>query len=82
MFPAAPIIQKAAEGEEPPADTSEPIAPIGLMPDIIADSKVWQWAGVGFGEYELMLLHKSLKGLAKSSGSATLKLWGKIKGTE
>lgn len=81
MFPAAPIKKDLAEGEEPPAEV-EPMAPIGLMPDIIADSKVWQWAGVGFGEYELMLLHKSLKKLAKTSGSPTLKLWGKIKGTE
>ena len=31
------------------------------MADVIAEAKVWEWAGVSFGEYELMLLHKSIK---------------------
>ena len=51
-------MKKDEEGNEVPA---EEVAPIGTMPDTIADSKVWQWAGVGFGEYETMLLHKSMK---------------------
>lgn len=52
------------------------------MPDNLADSKIWEWAGVGFGQYETMLLQKSMKTLALSSGMSQLKLWGKIKGTE
>lgn len=52
------------------------------MPDTIADSKVWKWAGVGFGEYETMLLHKSMKQLVGKSAMSQAKLWGKILGTE
>lgn len=72
-------MKKDEDGNEVPA---EEVPPIGTMPDTIADSKVWQWAGVGFGEYETMLLHKSMKKLAVKSGMTQLKLWGKIKGTE
>ena len=39
-------------------------------------------AGVGFGEYENMLLQKSLKSLVSSSGATQARLWGKIRGTE
>ena len=56
--------------------------PIGNIPDLLADSKVWQWAGVGFGEYDTMLLQKSMKKLIVSSGATSLRFWGKIKGTE
>jgi hypothetical protein len=45
------------EGEEVPAE----IAPsIGNIPDLNEASKVWQWAGVDFGESTLYLLQKSL----------------------
>jgi radial spoke head protein 4A len=27
-----------------------------MVPDLVADSKIWSMAGVGFGEYETMLL--------------------------
>ena len=56
--------------------------PIGNIPDLLADSKVWQWAGVGFGEYDTLLLQKSLKKLIATSGASSLRFWGKIKGTE
>lgn len=46
----------------------------------MADSRVYQWAGIGFGDNETLLLAKSLKHLA---GSATsVRLWGKIQGTQ
>jgi len=48
----------------------------------MSDSKVWSHGGVNFGEFETMLLVKSLKTLVSSSGAANLKLWGKIKCTE
>ena len=41
------------DGEEV---TEEGAAAVGNIPDLISDSKVWQWAGVGFGEYDTMLL--------------------------
>jgi radial spoke head protein 4A len=48
----------------------------------LADSKVWQWAGVGFGEYDTMCLQKSLKQLVAKTGATSIRFWGKIKGTE
>ena len=56
--------------------------PVGHISDLLADSKVWQWAGVSFGEYDTMLLQKSMKGLIAKTGAANLRFWGKIKGTE
>jgi hypothetical protein len=47
----------------------------------MADCKVWAMAGVGFGEYETMMLQKSLKELITTSGASQLRLWGKIRGT-
>ena len=48
----------------------------------MSDQKVWAYGGVSFGEFETMLLVKSLKGLVASSGAAFTRLWGKIKCTE
>lgn len=44
--------------------------------------KVFQYAGVGFGDNETLLLMKSLKKLATDTGAANIRLWGKIHGTE
>jgi radial spoke head protein 4A len=52
------------------------------VPDILADSKIFQWAGIGFGENETLLLARSLKQLAISSGASNIRLWGKIQGTK
>jgi hypothetical protein len=53
------LFKKAAEkklDEEGNEIPEEGPAPIGNIGDIILDSKVWEWAGISFGEYELMLL--------------------------
>ena len=39
----------------------EAAPPIGNMPDLTRDAKVWEWAGVNFGQYDMMLLGKSIK---------------------
>jgi radial spoke head protein 4/6 len=53
------------------------------MPDLMAQNKrVYQWAGIDLGEYNTMLLQKSLKALTVSADAANLRLWGKIRGTE
>ena len=49
---------------------------------MLAESKIFQWAGIGFGQQELYRLQKSLKKLAADSGAARLRLFGKIRGTE
>ena len=41
-----------------------------------------KWAGVDFGEAQVCLLQKSLKTLATMSGATSLKLFGKIYGTQ
>lgn len=46
------------------------------------DVKIFQYAGVGFGDNETMLLMKSLKQLAISSGAESIRLWGKIHGSQ
>ena len=55
---------------------------VGNMSDLLADSKVWQYAGVGFGDYDTMLMQKSMMKLLASSGASQMRFWGKIKGTE
>ena len=54
------------------------------MPDLLADSKIWKWGGVSFGEYDTMLLQKSFKALMRKLGGSCsqMRLWGKIKGTK
>ena len=44
-------------------------AAVGNLPDLLADSKVWQYAGVGFGEYDTMLMQKSMVKLLSTSGA-------------
>jgi len=56
--------------------------PVGHLSDLLADSKVWSWAGVGFGEFDTMLLQKSLKNLLASSGASQVRFWGKVLGNE
>lgn len=53
---------------------------LGNLPDLMGDSKLWQWANISFGEYNVMLLQASMKKLLQSSGASMLRLWGKIKG--
>ena len=53
------------------------------MPDLISLNKqVYNWAGIDLGEYNSLLLQKSLKELVKANGLTNLKLWGKITGIE
>ena len=47
----------------------------------MADSRIYQWAGIGFGDNETLLLAKSLKQLSASAQASHVKLWGKIQGT-
>lgn len=41
------------EGNEVPEEAP---AAIGVLPDILSDAKQWEWAGVSFGDYDLMLV--------------------------
>ena len=61
--------------EKGPTDEedAEPVAeqgPVGNLSDLIADSKIWQLGGIGFGGQDTMLLQKSLKTLMAKNGSS------------
>jgi len=43
---------------------------------------MFQWAGVGFGDTYDYLIQKSLKRLAAASGASSLRLFGKIYGSQ
>ena len=47
-------MQKLFQGPQPDEEGNEPepAAAVGFVSDLLATSKVWQWAGVGFGEQE------------------------------
>jgi radial spoke head protein 4A len=65
------------EDQEPPE-----IGPIGFVPDIMADAKLFEWAGIGFGEQETYRIMKSLKKLSTDSAATNVRFFGKIYGTE
>ena len=46
------------EGGEPEAAE---VGPIGNVADLIADQRIYEWAGIGFGEIETYRIMKSLK---------------------
>ena len=48
----------------------------------MADSALFEWAGVGFGEQESYRIMLSLKKLATESGAGNIRFFGKIYGTE
>lgn len=77
-------MQKAFAGPQPDEDGGDvpEAAPVGYVADLLANSKVWQWAGIGFGEQETYRLQKSLKTLAGKVGASSLTFFGKITGTE
>jgi radial spoke head protein 4/6 len=68
-------------GEEGEAEAAE-VGPIGFVADLIADQKIFEWAGIGFGEIETYRILKSLKQLSKESGAGYVRFFGLINGTE
>jgi radial spoke head protein 4A len=52
------------------------------MPDLLADMRLLQWAGIGFGEQETYRLQKSLKKFAAAKPYKAVRFWGKLLGTE
>jgi hypothetical protein len=71
-----------ADGGEDDDAAQDNAAAVGYVPDLISDQKVYQWAGISFGEYDTLLLAKSLKSLSGKTGAGQLRLWGKIRGTQ
>lgn len=56
--------------------------PLGTqVQDLTSESRIFQWAGIGFGEQETYRLQKSIKKLASSKPHKSLRFYGKIYGT-
>lgn len=56
---------------------------VSNVPDLLSQSRVFEWAGISFGDKETFRLQKSLAQLATKFAAATnLKFWGKIYGKE
>lgn len=70
------------EGEEEEEAEAPELNPVGYVPNLLAESRIYQWAGIGFSEQETYLIQKSLKDLSTTSQATQLKFWGKIHGTE
>ncbi|CAI2368089.1 unnamed protein product [Moneuplotes crassus] len=70
----APVLE---EDEEPPEK-----APVGNVPDLLTTGRIFEWAGITFGDKEYFLLQKSLAKLAEKSGATKVRFWGKIYGTQ
>ena len=68
---------KTEEDEELPEK-----APVGHVPDLIRIGRLFEWAGINFGEKEYFLIQKSIAKLAQKTGSSKIRFWGKIRGTQ
>ena len=59
VFPKGPEKVLNDNGEEEDAKQEE-LNPIGNLPDLRSQAKIFEWAGISFGEYDSMLLQKNL----------------------
>jgi hypothetical protein len=70
-------------GDAAGGDDGEGQASISNVQDLMSlNRNVWNSAGVDFGEYNTLILQKSLKKLTATSAASYLRFWGKILGTE
>jgi radial spoke head protein 4/6 len=53
-----------------------------IIPNVMEEARLFEWAGVSFGEEETYKLSKALKRLALLSGATRLRFWGKIYGVQ
>lgn len=67
---------KLEDDEEPPEK-----GPVGNVPDLLKEGRIFEWAGISFGEKEYFLMQRSLAKLAGKTSASKIRLWGKIYGT-
>lgn len=48
----------------------------------MGDAKIWEWAGISLGDFDTLLLQKSIKLLSAKTGAGSIRFWGKISGTK
>lgn len=61
---------------------TEDAVEIGEIPDILDLAHLWEWAGVSLGQQNTFLLLLSIKRLVEEKSLKSVRLWGKIIGTE
>lgn len=68
------------ENEE---EDQEPIeaTPIGYVPDMVKEERLFREVGIGFGEYETFLIFNSLKKFSRAKQATQVRFWGKINGS-
>ena len=75
-----PLFKKPV-AEEEDGEPPETPAVCGIQ-DLLADERIFNAAGIGFGQQETYLLQKSLQKLALSQQCSYLRFFGKIRGTQ
>ena len=73
-FPAQEIDDEGNVAQPDPLATQ--------VQDMMAESRIFAWAGIGFGEQETYRLQKSIKKLAAAKPHSAIRFFGKIYGTE
>lgn len=51
-----------------------------MLPNFVEQAETLEWAGIGFGQDNSILIQKSLKRLAASTGASELRFFGKVFG--
>jgi hypothetical protein len=71
------------EAAQPDEEGNIPEQPaVGYVQDLMKEARIFQWAGISFGEQETYRLQKSLKKLSEKVSATQLRFFGKIHGTE
>jgi len=66
-----------------PSDITAAPRTLGFVQNFLEDAAMFEWAGVGFGKQESYHMAMSLRALAANTpGLESLRLWGKVLGTE
>lgn len=75
--------RKHFELPEPEEEGGPPgeLPTVAGVPDLLEQARVFEWAGISWGEAETFRLQKSLAKLAAETSAENLKFWGMIKGT-
>ena len=51
-----------------------------VIPNLVEEARMFEWAGIGFGEEIMYRMQKAIRKLAILSGASSLRFWGKIYG--
>ena len=75
-----PLFKKAVAEEE--GEDAPETPPVCAIQDLVAEARIFAWAGISFGQQESYLLQKSLQKLAQEQNCSFLKFFGKVRCTQ